>query len=218
MESKGVGELSLNPNQHQPVGEPPSGVGWGGMAAYDKSALLRTYIHAWRCVTLIETGLFNGAGSGMPIKGTNSVKRYIALDYQRENIEAARSAGFEAYEGDSAYTLDVILNPGEYRYGKTLVVGQTQSPAAEIEAPCLFWLDAHAVYDWEETPNRCPVMGELRAILNWRHAKQSVVLIDDLWGFGTVAGWPTLDELRELADSGPWNRDEIEGSMRLTPC
>jgi hypothetical protein len=81
----------------------------------------------------------------------------------------------------------------------------------------LFWLDAHTISAEERSPTVCPVLAELDAIIHWRYADTSVVLVDDLAYFGRVHGWPTLDELYEKAAEGPWQRDEADGVLRLTP-
>lgn len=193
--------MTGNPNQHTPAGELPPGLSPGGAAAFDKSGLLREYVGRYRCPTLIETGLYNGAGSGMPIKAAGVVSRYIAIDWQRENVEHARGLGFEAYCGDSAEVLASLL-----------------TEHLDIESPALFWLDAHALDEGEGSPQVCPLLGELDAIIASRYARSSVVLIDDLWGMGSLHGWPTMDELRERVDAaGCWDRDEAGGVMRLTP-
>jgi hypothetical protein len=181
-------------NQHSPAGELPAGLSPGGVAAYDKSGLLRDYVARYAACSLVETGLYQGHGSGMDVPGVD----YLAIDWQPENVDAARGAGYRAACGDSAVVLADVIG--------------------HVAAPALFWLDAHAISDDEGSPTVCPLMGELAAIIGWEHAGSSVVLIDDLWGMGTIRGWPTLDELREAADApGLWDRDEEMGVMRLTP-
>jgi hypothetical protein len=140
----------------------------------------------------------------MPILLGGHVDRYIAIDWQQENLELAisRVPQGEYFCGDSATVLLSLLVRADWR-----------SPR-----PVLFWLDAHALTEDEGSPSVCPVLGELDAIGAWEYAGESVVLIDDLWGMGSVRGWPSLDELRERADSfGCWERDEAGGIMRLTP-
>lgn len=188
--------MSANPFQHAPRGEPPPGVGTGA-GGFDKSAVLIDYARQFKCVSLVETGLYGGRGSGMGLDWL----RYFAIDYQPENARLGRLQRPEGVfiVGDSNVELGRLLEHGE------------------VTAPCLFWLDAHAIFPDEPAPTICPVIGELEAILAWENASRSVVLIDDLWGFGSVAGWPSLPELRELTDRGAWNRVEQDGYMALTP-
>lgn len=193
----------MRSGQHEPAGALPPGFSRGGAAAYDKSALLAEYAALQGCRTLVETGLYEGQGSGMKLAGR---LRYIALDWQEENVRRAREEGHEAYLGDSAALLVQLL------------VRPEALLTDPLEPPCLFWLDAHALDASEGSPQVCPLLGELAAVVGWEHAARSVVLIDDLWGMGTLAGWPTLDELRERVDAaGLWERDETGGIMRLVP-
>lgn len=185
-----------NPGQHTPSGELAAGLSFGGMAAYDKSGLVGDYAEHYHCRTVIETGLFQGAGSGMKLADRFE---YVAFDYQPANIEAAQAKGFRAVLGDTAVMLHRWLETDLEVYDGTYC----------------FWLDAHAVYEWEDAPTRCPVLYELAAIIA-ADCFDSVVLIDDLWGMGTVSGWPTLDELLDLA-AGAWDVSTEGGILRLTP-
>ena len=182
-------------SQHGPAGEPLPGVG-SGAGGFDKSGLLRSYAATFKCRTLVETGIYQGRGSG------DWFPNYVAVDYQTSNCAAMRRSRPDArvLQGDSALVLRDLLGDEH-----------------ELETPVLFWLDAHAISEEEDAPTICPVVGELEAIIGWEHAPSSVVLIDDLWGMGSHRGWPTLGELRELADRGPWNRVEQDGYMALTP-
>lgn len=185
----------MNAFQHGFAGERP-GVGVG-QGSYDKTALLAEYAARFHVKTLVETGLYQGRGSGMNIP----VQRYIAIDWQQQNCDLLRELCPDAhtYCGDSAALLRWLL---------------TVSPPTG--RPVLFWLDAHALDADEGSPTVCPVLGELAAIQAWQHAGSAVVLVDDLWGMGTIRGWPSLDELRDAADD-TWERSEEGGIMRLTP-
>lgn len=188
--------MGVNRLQHVPVMSPPPGVGVGS-GGFDKSGVLIEYANRFHVKTLVETGLYQGHGSGMSLA---SRLDYVAIDYQQENIEFGKQVcpTGRFLCGDSAVELARLLE-------------------GELRLPVLFWLDAHAISDGEGAPTVCPLAAELPAIAAWRHADQSVVLVDDLWAMGSIRGWPTLDELRELAALGPWDVDETGGIMRLTP-
>lgn len=174
-----------NPLQHSPAGEPPPGLGIAGAGAYDKSALLFRYAAEHGCRALVETGLYYGTGSGMPVYLAGRVERYIAIDYQQENLDLARSrmgAGrIDLLLGDSGVVLADLL------------AGQLD--VAPLESPALFWLDAHAITEEEPAPSLCPVVAELQAVACWGGA--GVVLIDDYRLFGVAPGWPSQPELLE---------------------
>jgi hypothetical protein len=141
---------------------------------------------------IVETGLYNGNGSGMQM--LDLIDRYIAIDIDPRQCEAAQGKGAIAYVGDSAEVLPRIL---------TL-----------LHRPALFWLDAHLVAEAGQV-NSSSLMGELDAILAWPHHRESVILIDDLRMMGRE-GWPSVEHVRvRVANS--WIREEREDIMRLTP-
>jgi hypothetical protein len=69
----------------------------------------------------------------------------------------------------------------------------------EIDAPALFWLDAHWSPDLEgERPVViCPVLDEL-AVIN-ESTLSHAILIDDARLFGNTPGWPKLDDVKRMA-------------------
>jgi hypothetical protein len=185
----------VNEHQHSYAGQAPTLV--AANAQLDKQALLCEYAARFDAQAVIETGLYNGVGSGMAVPDV----AYCAIDYQFDNIARAEQLcpdGLYLW-GDSGSELPKFL--AGYRF----------------RLPALFWLDAHTISQEERSPTICPVLAELDAIIHWRHATSSVVLVDDLAYFGRVHGWPTLDELYEKAGEGPWQRDEADGVLRLTP-
>lgn len=189
----------MNVFQHGFQGDRP-GIG-SGAGGFDKSLLLKEYAARFGVRTLVETGLYQGRGSGMDVQ----VDRYVAIDWQQSNCELALEIAPQGiyHCGDSAEIIATLLdNPG--------FSGQA--------LPFMFWLDAHALDEDEGAPTVCPLLGELDAIVRWQYAQSSVVLIDDLWAMGQLRGWPTLDELRERVEGcWWWDRDEQDGVMRLTP-
>lgn len=146
--------------------EPQADLGYG-----EKIEVLRDYSVRYGLRTMIETGLYNGRGSGMEMQ--DLLDLYWIIDCDPEQVEAARSNGFFATCGDTGEMFGVFIS-GVFR-------------------PCLFWLDAHLVANADEE-NGSSLGGELDAILAWPHAAQSVVLIDDIRMMGRE-GWPTLAEV-----------------------
>jgi hypothetical protein len=162
-----------------------------------KVALLRSYAAGYN--TFIETGIYNGHGSGHEM--TDLFPHIFMLDLDIANCVAARRyPQILCYPGDSAVTLPLLLEA--------------------TPAPALFWLDAHLVaeYDGEAAlhENPCPLLAELRAILAWEHAAASTVLIDDVRLMGEEPGWPTLFEVEAITSvwRGYQNADDV---IRLTP-
>lgn len=168
------------------------------LTAQDKVELLDSYGRRHGLRTLVETGLYLGAGSGMRC---SAFQRYIAVDCQPENVRLAKEAGFDARLGDSAALLPGILR--------------------ELDEPALFWLDAHGIReDPEEWPD-FPTLRELELLADdpWPH----VVLVDDLWMFvpdpPLLRGAPSLRQLWAYVDGfGRWRREDADEVMRLTPA
>jgi hypothetical protein len=160
----------------------------------EKTAVIREYQLRYALPVLIETGLYNGRGSGMAIR--DLFDRYYVIDNNPENTRAAQNAGFRAITGDSAETLDVLLR-------------------LDVFGPAIFWLDAHYI-GLDGEPDECPLLGELDAILAWEHAPQSVVLIDDVRMMTGAIGWPMLAEVVEKA-SVVWNCNTQDDILRCVP-
>ncbi len=150
---------------------------------------------------LVETGLYNGGGATTTIanmhRGEGPLTLY-ALDISRGNVDKARAAGVQAFQGDSAVMLPQLLE--------------------RIQRPACFWLDAHTASEGDEE-DHSPLMAELDAILAWPHAAASTVLVDDLRMYGRE-GWPSLKEIL-LALGFPflclWGLQESDDILRLTP-
>jgi hypothetical protein len=80
-------------------------------------------------------------------------------------------------------------------------------------APCLIWLDAHpGEIETAGTYGETPLRDELRAALFAMHCN-SVILVDDARLFGEP-GWPTLDEVREIAAG--WDVTLADDIVRIT--
>ena len=142
----------------------------------------------------VETGLYNGRGSCYQFLGR---ARVVCLDVSLEQCEMARQAGCEALAGDSRVTLPRLLRA--------------------LDEPAFFWLDAHAVVEAEEE-NDSPLYQELEAILAWRHAPRSVLLVDDVRMMGRV-GWPSIADVGWLVrERAPFWRATVQADiLRLLP-
>lgn len=178
--------------------EPAADLAYG-----EKIEVLRDYVQRYGLRTMIETGLYNGNGSGMQMR--DLIDNYIVIDISPEQVAAARSKGATSLCGDSATWMGAVL-------GNTGVL--LELPGNEIIKSALFWLDAHLVAEAGEE-NSSSLSGELDAILAWPHAARSVVLIDDVRMMGRE-GWPTLAEV--LARCEPmWDVLVETDIVRCTP-
>lgn len=142
-----------------------------------KVQVLRDYLQKTGLRTLVETGLYEGRGSGGSC--LDLLDSLVIIDISPDNCDKAgrNYPSARVIQGDSGEVLPAILPD---------------------LGPALFWLDAHAVTDDLEE-NHSPLLAELDAILAWPHAAQSVVLIDDVRMMG-LPGWPTLDDVLALSD------------------
>ena len=156
-----------------------------------KQQVLRDYFDRYRPEYVIETGLYAMRGSCFQFVDEASV---IAFDPEITNRRAALRAGCIYTAADSRDLAPVLR--------------------VLVDAPAMFWLDAHAVVEHRED-NSSALREELAAIREWPHAHRSVVLIDDMRMMG-LPGWPTLTEVRALTE-GLWDREERDDVMRLTP-
>lgn len=159
----------------------------------EKHALVLEYARPYG--VLVETGIYNGGGATTTIAGNHPGELALwAIDISRGNVDKARAAGVEAFEGDSSVMLPQLLE--------------------RVDGPCCFWLDAHTASEAGEE-DHSPLMAELDAVLAWPHARASTVLIDDLRMYGRD-GWPTLEHVR-VKVLNVWVREERDDIMRLTP-
>lgn len=153
------------------------------MNQQEKVELLRGYLRRRPDIrTLVETGLWNGRGSGMGV--LDLIDEYYVIDIDQENVERADQflieQGFPLrfiYCGDSAVWMRRILTT--------------------IEQSALFWLDAHRLseYDGEDS---CPLLAELAAIVGWEHGPRSVIVIDDVRLFSDRGNdyFPSMEQVR----------------------
>lgn len=168
------------------------------LAYQEKQALLRDHATRYPRRVMVETGLYNGRGSGMSMSDLFGV--YHAIDTMAANITRAvqnHPAGIYHY-GDSAELLPRVLS--------------------DIHEPAFFWLDAHYWQADEFGPDQvgAPIVAELEAIRAWPWAAASVVLIDDVRLMGVEKGWPTLDQVR-AATGGAWSLVIADDIVRCLP-
>lgn len=167
----------------------------------DKRRVIREYLTRYNLRTMIETGLYNGHGSGEEM--LDLLDRLIVIDTQAANCDQARALGItEVWCGDSGDLMPHVLHG--------------------VNEPALFWLDAHEWVgpEFGENPKSSPLLAELDAIKAWPFARQSVILIDDVRQFAdsplAQPGWPSTAEIgahRPLSAVAEWS-DDI---LRLTP-
>jgi len=168
----------------------------------EKRAVIRHYLERYELRVMVETGLYQGRGSGMEMH--DLVDTLYLIDNDPANCTSARTNDTNAIvvDGDSATVLPGLL--------------------AGLRSPALFWLDAHSWVGEEfgDDPLPSPLLTELDGILAWPHAAQSVVLIDDIRQMAdqplVQPGWPSLEDLRAKVGD-VWARDERDDILRLTP-
>jgi len=161
--------------------------------------LARRLVAAAGLTGAVETGTFHG-------EGALALRQLVPRVWTVELSETFHARAVARYGN---------------RDGITFLQGESSQElhrlSDSITGPLLFWLDAHGgtvFFDMEDTHPQCPLLGEIRAIHRFSHARQSCILIDDArFLLGPVAGphiehrtqdWPTLveiiDELRNDDD------------------
>lgn len=161
-----------------------------------KKAVLREHFDRYGPFRfVIETGVWNGWGSGMQFQDE---AEYVAIELNDDSARRARERGYDVRTGDSADLLPQLL--------------------AARDAPALLWLDAHHVAEAGDGFDATPLLSELAAIRDWRHASSSVLLIDDMRLCGRD-GWPTAKQVIDyIAQRCPWwNRELRDDIFRATP-
>lgn len=169
----------------------------------DKVEILRRYAAEYPRKVMVETGLWQGHGSGHELRHQFEIVWQIDADPEncRKAVEQARGQDgcrLYALPGDSAVVLPRILRA--------------------IREPAFFWLDAHY---WDDEPGPpSPLLAELDAIIAWEHGPQSVVLIDDVRQMRGQElgqeGWPTVEEVMNKCGK-LWNRSVEADIIRCVP-
>ena len=147
---------------------------------YVKHAILRRHAREFNLDIFVETGTYQGD----TVYAMRRVcKRIFSIELGKElakkaRLRFSRNANIQILEGDSTVILPQILK--------------------SIDAPCLFWLDAHfsggiAVAGSSPTP----ILDEVKAIIE-HPVRRHVVLVDDSRLFVGKEGYPTLEQLNSL--------------------
>lgn len=143
-----------------------------------KQSVVLGYGHRFGLQTLVETGTFMGdtVAAGL----THFGRIYsVELSAELARLAAERFQSdphVSILRGDSASVLPTIL--------------------AQIEVPCLFWLDGHYSGGITALGSAVtPILAELESVLA-HPVKTHVILIDDARDFRPEKNHPTLEELR----------------------
>jgi hypothetical protein len=134
--------------------------------------------------TAVETGTFVGDTTAFLAE---RCPRVITIELDPDLAARARARfedhpGVRVVEGDSGALLGGLLH--------------------DLHEPALFWLDGHfsGPHEGIQTARGrtdTPLLEELKALADWKFAKDSVVLIDDARLIG-VGDYPSFDEIREV--------------------
>jgi hypothetical protein len=154
-----------------------------------KYKMLKSDVKRLNLEVVIETGTYLG---DLVAYMTGSVETIYSIEISNALFDGAkkrfrRRPGIYLELGDSSVILPRIL--------------------ANIEVPCLFWLDAH--FSGGITlgdQGKSPIMEELRIILDHslRHGLDHLVMIDDARDFVGKNGYPTVSEVdRFVKNSAP---------------
>jgi hypothetical protein len=166
-----------------------------------KQQVVRVYAAQFGLRTLVETGTYKG---DMIYAVERQFSEVHSIELGQDLFEEARQrfAGFahvHLHHGDSATVLPELL--------------QT------LHSPVLFWLDGHFSKGITARGSKdTPIVEELEAI--YRHkAKAHVILIDDARCFTGAGDYPSLEELRRLANErAPGTRFEVaDDIIRIHP-
>jgi hypothetical protein len=164
-----------------------------------KQRIVREYGRAFGLETLVETGTYLGE---MVDAQRRRFRQIWSIELSPELHRAAqehfaRARNVTLLEGDSGVLISSIV--------------------AGLEAPALFWLDAH--YSEGNTARGSvytPIKRELEVIL--RSPFEHVILVDDARSFGS-GDYPSLDEVRALvaAIRPRWTMSVATDVIRIHP-
>jgi len=145
-----------------------------------KQMINKHYAAKYKPHVFVETGTYMGE---MIDSVLNLFPRIISIEFDPELAKRAKnkfssSPHVTILQGDSGEILPKLL--------------------AEINEPCLFWLDAH--YSGGVTgqaDSETPIIREIKTILD-HPCSDHVILIDDAREFTGSKDYPTLEELRQI--------------------
>lgn len=150
------------------------------MPHYGKQQLVKQYADKFPRPIFIETGTYTGHMVYAMLNRFDQIYS-IELDHalaERAKMQFVGYGRVHILEGESGRILPDLL--------------------ADIQEPCLFWLDAH--YSGGSTakgPHETPIIQELNCILNHDAADHHVVLIDDARCFTGENDYPDLRTLEQ---------------------
>jgi len=151
------------------------------MPNFGKQQVLIEYIKKFSPEIFIETGTYKGK---MVYAVMPYIKEIYSIELDKTLFEKARRrfAGYpntHIVQGQSGEVLPKIL--------------------ANIDKPCLFWLDAH--WSGGSTAKgqlQTPIMQEIECIINHKQAEQHIILIDDARCFTGKNDYPALEYLQRF--------------------
>lgn len=145
-----------------------------------KHNLIKSLANKYSITTFIETGTYLGTTT-QAVKENFSKIFTVEIDpklYQRAKKKFKHDSKVIVKMGDSVKILPQILK--------------------DINAPCLFWLDAH--YSGGITSKgefETPIISELRNIFKHK-IKNHIILIDDARDFTGKSDYPSIKQLRKI--------------------
>ncbi len=159
----------------QKKGAQPPMPNWG------KQRVVIDYITKFLPAVFIETGTYKGK---MIYAVMPHIKEIYSIELDQTHFENAHKR-FIGYPN-----IHILQGPSEEVLPRVL---------ANIDKPCLFWLDAH----WSEGSTakgktNTPILQELQCILNYKKADEHIVLIDDARLFIGMDDYPTLEALEHF--------------------
>lgn len=116
-------------------------------------------------------------------------------------------------EGDSDRYMKTVSGLRNPPANLTFTLGDSRTVLAnllaDVDAPCLLWLDAHwcggGAVEAYTLKDECPLREEIHAILNSKYAEQHVLMIDDARLFTApppyphhAEQWPSYEEIAVL--------------------
>ena len=129
-------------------------------------------------VVAIETGTFRGDTTKLLAE---NFERCITIERSTQFAQAARlrfsnEPRVTVLEGSSRDQLAMAL--------------------PERNLSCFFWLDAHGIYDFEDSEaEENPLLAEIQLIIDQRDSTNTIIAIDDARGMGTQPGWPAMSAI-----------------------
>jgi hypothetical protein len=150
---------------------------------------------------LVETGTYKG---DMILAQKDFFKKIYSIELGETLFEKAK----KRFRNYSHVTL-LRGNSGE-------VINRV---LGELEEPAIFWLDGH--YSGGITAKiekYSPIIEELRALIS-NNRLQHIILIDDARGFTGEQGYPTIEEMKDMArkDFPGYHFSIDEDIIRLVP-